>query len=208
LSISLQLARLLGGHITLQSEEGTGSIFTLYLPSQEIESEAEIVPPGTWSPVAATSEYIEAITRDSVETESPDHHNEREKRKLNGRNVLIVDDDQRNIYALQKGLEPYNMNILTAQTGYECLQIVRENPDVDIVLLDIMMPNLDGYDTLSIIREELHLTELPIIAISAKTMKEDRERCLNAGATDFLGKPVVLKDVVSRIYRWLSPAEQ
>ncbi|WP_249898490.1 CHASE3 domain-containing protein [Paenibacillus sp. PK3_47] len=208
LSISLQLARLLGGHITLVSEEGKGSTFTLYLPSQEVESEAEIVPLGAWSPAAATNEYIDTLTRESSATKSQDQVNARDALKLSGRTVLIVDDDQRNIYALQKGLEPYNMNILTAQTGYECLQIVREVPGVDIVLLDIMMPNLDGYDTLSIIREELHLTELPIIAVSAKTMKEDRERCLKAGATDFLSKPVLLKDVVSRMYRWISPAEE
>lgn len=208
LSISLQLARLLGGHISLLTQEGKGSIFTLYLPSQEVESEAEIVPLGTWAPAAATNEYIDTISRKSEENQSSKSINERDILKLSGRTVLIVDDDQRNIYALQKGLEPYNMNILTAQTGYECLQIVREVPEVDIVLLDIMMPNLDGYDTLSIIREELHLTELPIIAISAKTMKEDRERCLNAGATDFMSKPVVLQDLVSRMNRWLSPAEE
>ncbi|MNI54697.1 putative transcriptional regulatory protein TcrX [compost metagenome] len=79
--------------------------------------------------------------------------------------------------------------------------MVREQPDVDIVLLDIMMPNLDGYDTLSIIREELMLPELPIIAISAKTMKEDREKCLAAGASDFISKPVIIQDVVTRMCR-------
>ncbi|MNI33846.1 Polar-differentiation response regulator DivK [compost metagenome] len=121
--------------------------------------------------------------------------------------MLIVDDDSRNIYALQNGLAPYGMNILTAQTGYECLQIVREHPEVDIVLLDIMMPNLDGYDTLSIIREELLLRDLPIIAISAKTMKEDREKCLAAGASDFMSKPVLLQDVVTRMCRLIRPEE-
>lgn len=117
--------------------------------------------------------------------------------------MLIVDDDMRNIYALQKGLEPYGMIIITAQTGYECLQVVREQPEVDIVLLDIMMPVLDGYDTLSIIREEMHLTDLPIIAISAKTMKEDRERCQAAGATDFISKPVMMQDVITRMCRYI-----
>lgn len=78
---------------------------------------------------------------------------------------------------------------------------------MDIVLLDIMMPNLDGYDTLSIIREELLLTELPIIAVSAKTMKEDRERCLAAGASDFMSKPVVLQDIVTRMCRLIRTAE-
>ncbi|MNO95439.1 putative transcriptional regulatory protein TcrX [compost metagenome] len=126
---------------------------------------------------------------------------DKEYSKLHGKTVLIVDDDVRNIYALEKGLEPYDMNILTAQSGFECLQMVREQPDVDIVLLDIMMPNLDGYDTLSIIREELLLPELPIIAISAKTMKEDREKCLAAGASDFISKPVMIQDVVTRMCR-------
>ncbi|QQZ59595.1 response regulator [Paenibacillus sonchi] len=126
---------------------------------------------------------------------------DKEYSNLHGKTVLIVDDDVRNIYALEKGLEPYDMNILTAQSGFECLQMVREQPDVDIVLLDIMMPNLDGYDTLSIIREELMLPELPIIAISAKTMKEDREKCLAAGASDFISKPVIIQDVVTRMCR-------
>lgn len=129
---------------------------------------------------------------------------EKQYEMLQGRTVLIVDDDLRNIYALKQGLEPYQMNILTAQSGFECLQIVREQANVDIVLLDIMMPNLDGYDTLSIIREELLLPDLPIIAISAKTMKEDREKCLAAGATDFISKPVVMKDVITRMCRWIT----
>lgn len=203
LSISLQLAKLLDGHISLHSEEGRGSIFTLILPCREVESDSEPVPLGSWSAAAATSEY-EAVLPPKLALSADKDLFDKEYSMLQGRTVLIVDDDLRNIYALQKGLEPYHMNILTAQTGFECLQIVRERPDIDIVLLDIMMPNLDGYDTLSIIREEMHMTDLQILAISAKTMKEDRERCLAAGASDFMSKPVVLQDVVTRMCRLIN----
>ncbi|NUU62109.1 CHASE3 domain-containing protein [Paenibacillus agri] len=206
LSISLQLARLLGGHIALNSTPGEGSTFTLYLPCREEETGESYIPGAQWSETAASS------ADDRISAENPTYRQNSDQfgkqyEQLHDRTVLIVDDDVRNIFALEKGLEPYDMRILTAQTGFECLQMVREHNDIDIVLLDIMMPNLDGYDTLSIIREELLLTKLPILAISAKTMKEDREKCLAAGASGFMSKPVVLQEVVSQMCRLLEDRE-
>ena len=176
------------------------------MPCREEDYEADTNFTDFWSQAAPSREQKEVLLPPlnfSVASDLSD----KEVQKLRGRTVLIVDDDVRNIFALQKVLESCEMIILTAQSGYECLQVVRENPDLDIVLLDIMMPNLDGYDTLSIIREELILPDLPIIAISAKTMKEEREKCLAAGATDFISKPVVMQDVLNRICRWIRPAD-
>jgi two-component system, chemotaxis family, sensor kinase CheA len=196
LSISLQLARLLKGHITVESTPGTGSIFTLFLPCRENDTALEETESEAWAEASAARETM-------PETPVKSEVTEEDYRNLQGKTVLLVDDDSRNLFSLRQGLAPYDMNILSAQSGYECLQVLREHPEVDIVLLDIMMPNLDGNDTMSIIREELKLTELPIIAISAKTMKEDREKCYAAGATDFIGKPAMIKDVIYRMCRWI-----
>src|SRR3954467_10333787 len=109
---------------------------------------------------------------------------------LHGKRVLIVDDDIRNIFALTSVLERYNMHILSAETGRDAIQILQDTPEVDVVLMDIMMPEFDGLDTTRAIREIPNLTELPIISVTAKGRKGDRGMSIEAGAWDYLSKPV------------------
>jgi HAMP domain-containing protein/CheY-like chemotaxis protein/signal transduction histidine kinase len=117
--------------------------------------------------------------------------------------VLLVDDDARNIFALSSVLERRGMKVLTATTGLEAVSIVESEPDVAIVLMDIMMPGMDGYETMQVIRTNPAFRRLPIIALTAKAMKGDREKCLEAGASDYLAKPVNTEQLLSALRMWL-----
>jgi HAMP domain-containing protein/CheY-like chemotaxis protein/signal transduction histidine kinase len=122
---------------------------------------------------------------------------------LVGKTALLVDDDARNIFALSSVLERRGMKVLTATTGHEAVALVESNPNIAIVLMDIMMPQMDGYQTIGVIRENPSFARLPIIALTAKAMKGDREKCLEAGASDYLAKPVNTEQLLLAIRMWL-----
>jgi CheY-like chemotaxis protein len=117
--------------------------------------------------------------------------------------VLVVDDDVRNIFALSSVLERRGMKVLTANTGREAITTLESTPDVAIVLMDVMMPEMDGYETMRAIRRNAQLRRLPIIALTAKAMKGDREKCLEAGASEYLAKPVNTEQLLSALRMWL-----
>jgi CheY-like chemotaxis protein len=119
------------------------------------------------------------------------------------RTVLLVDDDARNIFALSSVLERRGMRVLTATTGSEAIALAEATPDLAIVLMDIMMPEMDGYQTMRVIRERPEFRRLPIVALTAKAMKGDREKCLEAGASDYLAKPVNTEQLLSALRMWL-----
>jgi CheY-like chemotaxis protein len=122
---------------------------------------------------------------------------------LVGRTVLLVDDDARNIFALSSLLERRGMRVLTATTGAEAIELVGSTPDLALVLMDIMMPEMDGYQTIAQIRTRPGFRRLPIIALTAKAMKGDREKCLEAGASDYLAKPVNTEQLLTALRMWL-----
>jgi len=122
---------------------------------------------------------------------------------LIGRTVLLVDDDARNIFALSSVLERRGMRVLTATTGNEAISILQSRPEVSIALMDIMMPEMDGYQTMQEIRKNDKLRRLPIIALTAKAMKGDREKCVAAGASDYLAKPVNTEQLLAALRTWL-----
>jgi len=123
--------------------------------------------------------------------------------QLSGRKVLVVDDDVRNIFALGSVLERHAMKVLTAQNGREAIATLRRTPDISVVLMDIMMPDMDGYETIQLIRKEASFRRLPIVALTAKAMKGDREKCLEAGASDYLAKPVNTEQLLATLRMWL-----
>jgi CheY-like chemotaxis protein len=122
---------------------------------------------------------------------------------LRGRKVLIVDDDARNIFALTSVLENHEMDILSATNGRQAIELIERTPGLDIVLMDIMMPEMDGYETMREIRSKPEFRMLPILALTAKAMKGDREKCLDAGASDYISKPVNTNQLLSLLRVWL-----
>ena len=122
---------------------------------------------------------------------------------LNGKTVLVVDDDVRNIYSLTKALESVKMNVVTAIDGQEALKAMHKDASIDVVLLDMMMPNMDGYETATMIRKNKDWKNLPVIAVTAKAMTGDRDKCINAGASDYITKPVDVDQLLSLLRVWL-----
>jgi signal transduction histidine kinase/CheY-like chemotaxis protein/HAMP domain-containing protein len=122
---------------------------------------------------------------------------------LAGKKILVVDDDIRNIFAMTSILEPHNVNVLSAETGRAAIETLQSTADVDCVLMDIMMPDMDGYDTMRAIRKLAKFRSLPIIALTAKAMKGDREKCIEAGASDYVSKPVDSEQLMALLRVWL-----
>jgi CheY-like chemotaxis protein/signal transduction histidine kinase len=127
---------------------------------------------------------------------------------LAGRKVLIVDDDVRNIFALTSALEGYNMNVVHAENGQEGLNLLKATPGIEAVLMDIMMPEMDGYEAISAIRQMEEFKQLPIIALTAKAMKADRDHCLEVGASDYISKPLDIDQLLSLLRVWLYRGEE
>ncbi|MGN7477456.1 ATP-binding protein [Solibacillus silvestris] len=193
LSICREVTKLLGGWITLKSTEGQGSTFTVYLPNLP---EGNIPQLALAEQEAVFTEAIPAIPLEVAKTVFDEKH------------ILIVDDDYRNIYALRQALEQKGVHILEASNGVECLNILQTATRVDAVLMDIMMPEMDGYETMERIRNDLQLTELPIIALTAKAMKQDRDRAFEVGASDYISKPLNLDQLFSVLTVWLTSGER
>jgi len=122
---------------------------------------------------------------------------------LVGKTVLVADDDVRNIFSLTKMLEQHQMKVVAATDGKEALKLLNENPEVDVVLMDMMMPELDGYETTTAIRQDIKYRNLPILAVTAKAMMGDREKCIAAGASDYISKPVDMDQLISLLRVWL-----
>ncbi len=127
---------------------------------------------------------------------------------LVGRKVLVVDDDVRNIFALTSLLEDHNLNVFHAENGRAGIELLKKTPDIDLVLMDIMMPEMDGYETMKAIRQVPQFRSLPIIALTAKAMKGDRAKCIEAGASDYITKPVDLEQLFSVLRVWVSRSHE
>ncbi len=185
LSISRKFADLLGAEIQVESQEGKGATFTLYLPlvfpkSKEVKANTGLI-----------------LDKGADEATAVDFYD-------SSRIVLVVDDDNRNIFAMKQVLQPYVGKVLVANNGLEAIEMLTKyGGDIDVVLMDIMMPLMNGFEAMQAIRQQSRFSKLPILALTAKVMPGDREKCMEAGASDYIAKPVDGQQLLTTLSDWL-----
>lgn len=217
LSISKQLAELLGGELQLAATSNKGSTFALYLPeagpkrinaeTPQKQIENNRLPAG--QPLAVSRDTPIApksvkIDQPNKQLNMPDMSNGHQyDNVLGGKKVLLVDGDMRNVFSLTNALEARGLDVVVGLNGKESLAQLRSNPDVDMVLIDVVMVDMDGCEVIGEIRKDPRFSKLPIIALTANAMKDDQARCIEAGANGSLPKPVDAKNLLSLMSSWL-----
>jgi two-component system chemotaxis sensor kinase CheA len=187
LSISRELAALLSGKITLSSTLGEGSKFTLVLPLLENDEDEDEEPQN----------------QASLFSDKNEEHTEDLDYNFSDKTVLVVDDDIRNVFALSSRLETYGIRVLYGDNGKSGIEMLKQNPQIDLILMDIMMPEMDGYTAIREIRTIPKYVKLPIVTLTAKAMEDDLEKSMEAGASDYITKPVDVDKLLSLLKIWL-----
>jgi CheY-like chemotaxis protein len=186
LAICREVAARLGGEVAVQSELGAGSTFSLHLP---LASLGAAHPRGFGQPSLVSVHPVPAAMRHEA---------------LRGHKVLVVDDDPRNAFVLTDVLEMYGMTVAQATDGRKAITELAAG-DIDLVLMDVMMPQMDGYETTRAIRKMPQYAELPVITVTARAMQGDREKSIDAGASDYITKPIDVEELLDCMERWLAP---
>ena len=203
-SNQLQVATVSSGRHGRELPDGTGIDGLMTGQGVADRSHAEKIRGLAQPALSEPTQFLQNVIRDVPNVwQRPPSGTGKFVPELAGRKVLLVDDDIRNIFALSSVLELQGMTVMNAENGVDGMEMLKNNPQIDIILMDMMMPDLDGYATIRAMRGVERFGNVPIIGVSAKAMKGDREKCIEAGASDYISKPVNVDHLLSLMREWL-----